>query len=262
MSVATRTVAAMPTHLSLEHHLTAFVDSTAALRDAAAKAGLAAAVPTCPPWDVAELATHLGTVHRWTVATLQGATGHRLRDFAPDAAAADDLLAWLAAGAETLLEAIRAAPEDDPRPAFLNDAPPWRRFWARRHAHEATIHWVDAVAALRAAPPTAADVPVSPELAADGIDELLCGFLTLPTATLRSREPLTVVVATDDTGHAWTLRIGEAPVVTTTGATPEADATFTGTAVQLYLGLWNRGDEITVHGREDVLPLWRRLARV
>jgi len=36
----------------------------------------------------------------------------------------------------------------------------------------------------------------------------------------------------------------------------------TGTAAQLYLGLWNRGTEITSAGRTDVLDRWHRVQRV
>jgi len=36
----------------------------------------------------------------------------------------------------------------------------------------------------------------------------------------------------------------------------------TGTAAQIYLGLWNRGTEITSAGRTDVLDRWHRVQRV
>ena len=41
-----------------------------------------------------------------------------------------------------------------------------------------------------------------------------------------------------------------------------ADAVFGGTAAQVYLGLWNRGTEITSAGRTDVLDRWHRVQRV
>jgi hypothetical protein len=74
---------------------------------------------------------------------------------------------------------------------FLNDAPPPRRFWARRQAHETTIHSVDAIAARSQRWPTASDVAIDPLLAADGIDELLMGFITRGKAgcTPPSRPP-------------------------------------------------------------------------
>jgi len=50
--------------------------------------------------------------------------------------------------------------------------------------------------------------------------------------------------------------------VTTVGQTAEPDAVFSGAAAQLYLGLWNRSDEITTDGRPDVLDQWRSQIRV
>ena len=99
-------------------------------------------------------------------------------------------------------------------------------------------------------------------LAADGIDELLMGFITWGKGRLHAAELYTVLVRTSDTGHAWTLRIGEGPIVTTPGATDRPEAEFSGTAVQLYLSVWNRADEITTDGRPDLLDQWRQQVRI
>jgi hypothetical protein len=37
---------------------------------------------------------------------------------------------------------------------------------------------------------------------------------------------------------------------------------FSGTAVQLYLSLWNRADEITTSRRSDLLDQWRKQIRI
>jgi hypothetical protein len=66
------------------------------------------------------------------------------------------------------------------------------------------------------------------------------GFITRGSGRLHAAEPYTVLVRTDDTGHAWTLRISHGPIVTTPGETERPEALFSGTAVQLYLSLWNR----------------------
>lgn len=42
----------------------------------------------------------------------------------------------------------------------------------------------------------------------------------------------------------------------------DADAVFTGSAPQLYLGMWNRSTEIDVSGRQGVLEPWRACQRV
>ena len=153
-------------------------------------------------------------------------------------------------------------PDDARAMVFLKDAPPPRQFWARRLAHETTIHSVDAVGASLGRWPTSADVSISPHTAVDGIDELLCGFVPRRRSRLRSAEPFTLSVVTTDTGHVWTLSIGDEPVVTTIGTHGTPDATFSGTARQLYVGLWNRGDEVTATGRDDVLATWRDQVRV
>jgi uncharacterized protein (TIGR03083 family) len=253
----------MPTQLSLTDHLAALVRSGTALREAAATAGLDAKVPTCPAWTVTKLVTHQGMVHRWAAANLRGDTGHRTADSTAEAAAAPELLAWYSDGLAALADTVRATPDDAKAMVFLNDAPPPRRFWARRQAHETTIHAVDAVSAVHGRWPRASDVGfVDPVLAADGIDELLTGFITRGKGKLHSAEPYTVLVKTEDTGHTWTLRISDGPIVTTPGGTGRTDVLFSGTAVQLYLSLWNRADEITTGGRSDVVDQWRSQIRV
>ena len=85
---------------------------------------------------------------------------------------------------------------------------------------------------------------------------------TRGSGRLHAAEPYTVLVRTDDTGHAWTLRISHGPIVTTPGETERPEALFSGTAVQLYLSLWNRADEITSNGRSDLVDQWRRQIRI
>ncbi|NEE03746.1 maleylpyruvate isomerase family mycothiol-dependent enzyme [Phytoactinopolyspora halotolerans] len=252
----------MPTHLALDDHLQALAASGTRLRDAAARAGVAAAVPTCPAWDVTDLVAHQGMVHRWAAANLRGDGDHDAAASESEGKAAPDILAWFTAGLDDLLATLRDTTEDAEAMVFLKDAPPPRRFWARRQAHETTIHSIDAVAAEIGHAPLASDVPLDPSFAADGIDELLCGFIPRRKSRLRSPEPFAVLVTTIDTGHAWTVQISDEPVLTTVGDTGNAHATLTGTAAQLYLGLWNRGDELKADGRDDVLTLWRDQVRV
>jgi uncharacterized protein (TIGR03083 family) len=254
--------AAMPTLLRLDEHLGALVRSGAALREAAAAAGLDAKVPTCPAWDVTELVVHQGMVHRWAAANLRGERDHDPAASQAEGRAAARLLDWYWKGLADLVDTLRTTAEDAEAMVFLRDAPPPRRFWARRQAHETTIHGVDALSAVCRRWPTATDVDIDPVLAADGIDELLMGFITRGKGRLHAAEPYRLLVRTDDTGHAWTLRIGDGPIVTTLGATEQPEAIFSGTAVQLYLSLWNRADEITTHGRSGLLDQWREQVRI
>jgi uncharacterized protein (TIGR03083 family) len=252
----------MPTQLSLDDHLSGLGRSGAALHDAAATAGLSAKVPTCPAWDVTDLVVHQGMVHRWAAANLRGEGDHDTSASQAAGRAAADVLAWYSDGLAALIETVRSTPEDAQATVFLRDAPPPRRFWARRQCHETMIHGVDAISAVYGRWPTAAEADVDPLLAADGIDELLTGFITRGKGKLHATEPYTIGVRTADTGHAWTVRISDGPIVTTVGEAAQPEVVFAGTAAQLYLSLWNRADEITMDGPPAVLDQWRAQIRV
>ena len=252
----------MPSLLSLDDHLGALVRSGTVLGEAAAAAGPEAKVPTCPAWNVTKLVLHQGMVHRWAAANLRGERDHDTAASQAEGKAAASLLDWYTQGLASLVDTVRATPEDARAMVFLRDAPPPRRFWARRQAHETTIHSVDAIAARLGRWPTAADVAIDPLLAADGIDELLMGFITRGKGRLHAAEPYRLLVRTDDTGHAWTLRLGDGPILTTPGAIERPEVVFSGTAVELYVSLWNRADGITVNGRSDLLGQWGKQIRI
>jgi uncharacterized protein (TIGR03083 family) len=254
--------AVMPTLLSLDDHLGAIVRSGAALGEAAAAAGLEAKVPTCPGWNITKLVLHQGMVHRWAAANLRGERDYDTTASQAEGKAAASLLDWYSKGLAALVDTARTTAADAKAMVFLADAPPPRRFWARRQAHETTIHSVDAVAARCGRWPTAADVAIDPMLAADGIDELLMGFITRGKGRLHTAEPYNLLVRTGDTGHAWTLRISDGPILTTPGAIERPEVVFSGTAVQLYLSLWNRADELTTNGRSDLIDQWRKQIRI
>jgi hypothetical protein len=149
---------------------------------------------------------------------------------------------------------------------FLKDAPAPRDFWARRQAHETTIHMVDALAAKLGRAPTAVESGIERGLAVDGIDELVRGFFTRGRSKLYDGEEYTLAVAPSDASRRWVLRVAERLTVdpgdgSDDGAAPAA--TITGSAVDLYLALWNRGGEVAVAGgRSDALDRWRSTQRV
>lgn len=245
----------MPTTLTLPQHMEGLREALVAFVRYADRAGLRAPVPTTPDWTVRQLIAHQGMVHRWAAAILRGGQGD------PDAyeregQSAVDPVEWLRDGAIELATAITSAPDDLDALVFLHDAPPAKRFWARRQCHETTMHAVDALAASLGRYPKAGDTWITPELALDGIDELLTGFITRGKSRLRSDEPLTLVVVPAGSDRAWLVEVSTEPAVTTVVAPDDercvsADVRLEGDAVALYLALWNRSDEI------DVLDLWR-----
>jgi len=161
------------THLAFDQFLTAIGSAAKRFHDHADQAGLEAAVPSCPEWDVAALLSHQGMVHRWAAANLRGDSDHRTEDSETAAAAAPSLLDWFDEGAQALLETLSKAPADLEAMVFLSNAPPPRLFWARRQAHETTIHAVDAQAAVLQRLPRPDETMINEDLAVDGIDELL-----------------------------------------------------------------------------------------
>jgi uncharacterized protein (TIGR03083 family) len=234
--------------MDLDRHLAGVREALDAFAASAATAGLAASVPTTPDWDVRRLVAHQGLVHRWATATV---LGERIDDDAVEREGleAEDPVSWLRAGGDRLIEVIEVAPADLQAMVFLADAPAPREFWARRQCHETTIHAVDALAAALGRYPVAADTWLERDLALDGIDELLTGFLPRPRSRLRTPEPTTVAVLPDDAVERWLVTVSDRPPRTQRGAGDEgADVVLRGSAVALYLTLWNRSDEVAADG--------------
>ena len=208
------------------------------------RAGLRAPVPTCPDW---------------TVRDLVGPPGHGAPLGAPRCCAESPTDAGRARGEGRgratrwsgcatarieLVEALTRSPADVRAPVFLDDAPAPREFWARRQCHETTVHAVDALAAALGRPPDPAETWIETDLAVDGIDELLGGFADpadLTAALRRGRRAgrgarrRTRLVAGPGRPAARRSPSG-GPV----RARPARTGCSAGTAVDLYLSLWNR----------------------
>jgi uncharacterized protein (TIGR03083 family) len=243
--------------MEIAEHFATLADEGDRLIDAADHAGLDAPVPTCPDWRVRDLLAHVGGVHRWATSYVAGArTDHQPEDLA-EPPADDALLPWVRDGHRALVEALRRADPALECWTFLA-APSPLAFWARRQAHETTVHRVDAEAARGAAP-----WPVAPGFAADGIDELLAGFFGRARGRLVADPPVTVGVHALDTGDRWTIAIRpDGRGVRRDVA--DGDCVVSGDAADLYLFLWNRrpGEGIRVDGDGGALALWREKARV
>src|SRR5690606_25525586 len=163
--------------LPFEQYLAIVDESAAALAARAAQAGLEAPVPTCPRWTVADLLAHQGMVHRWAASNLRldGARVPNKTQILRELPA-EELIDWLTVGAQELLAKLGVVDRDVAAMVFLHDAPSPLEFWARRQAHDTTIHAVDALAAALGRPPTADEAAVPEDAARDGLDELLTGF--------------------------------------------------------------------------------------
>ncbi|MFE5813956.1 maleylpyruvate isomerase family mycothiol-dependent enzyme [Streptomyces sp. NPDC056479] len=227
------------------------------LAAAAERAGVDAKVPTCPDWQVRDLVRHTGMVHRWAAAFVaEGHTSYHPDQGLPDLDGAE-LLTWFREGHRHLVDTLAGAPADLRCWHFL-PAPSPLAFWARRQAHETTVHRVDAESA-RGGTPSAID----PGFAADGVDELLCAFHARRNSRVRSAGPRVLRVRALDTDDAvWTVRLSQEPPAAERGDAGRADCEIAGPAARLYLSLWNRLPFPQVTGDASIATLWRENSAV
>jgi len=245
--------------MQIAEHLEHLVADGSRLAAAAEQCGLDATVTTCPGWQLRDLLAHVSQVHRWATSyvTTGRATPPGDGDQLAEPPAGDDqLIGWFRDGHAALVEALRAASDQLDCWAFL-PAPSPRAFWARRQAHETAVHRADAELAAGVKPSYDAT------FAADGLDELLLGFFGRPGGRLRSDAPVRLGLRTTDLGDSWTVAIGPDGRETSKDD-GDADCTVSGSASDLYLLMWNRGDTaaLDVVGKTEVLDLWRDNARV
>lgn len=236
------------------------------LASAAQRAGLATAVPSCPGWAVRDLLRHTGYVHRWATGFVaEGLTrpgGASEEEILSQGPADAQLPGWFREGHTALVRALGAAPPDLECWAFLA-APSPLAFWARRQAHETAIHRVDAEQAGGREIASAFE----PAFAADGVDELIMGFLARNIR--RGSWPgldgsLAIHVADGRAGAAdWLVNGGSAEPGVARGNGP-ADCDVTGHGRDLYLTLWNRRppDGLQVTGDTGILAAFSRMLQI
>ncbi|HWI43063.1 MAG TPA: maleylpyruvate isomerase N-terminal domain-containing protein [Nocardioides sp.] len=198
-------------------------EHTGRFADVLATGDLAAPVPACPDWTLADLGEHLRSVHAWaTHAVVEGNP-----DGAPPPVAGpgrEALVAGYREAAGSLVAVLRRTPPD--APAWTFGPAPVSAFWRRRQVHEVTMHVYDALASQG----RAEEWSIAPELAWDGVDEVVSLFYPRQVERGRTEELAGTVrlVATDVDGGVLDLGSGE-PVV-------ELGAP----ARELLLTLWKR----------------------
>ncbi|WP_369240774.1 maleylpyruvate isomerase family mycothiol-dependent enzyme [Streptomyces sp. R21] len=228
------------------------------MAEAAERAGTDAKVATCPGWQVRELVRHTGMVHRWAAAFVaEGHTSYHPDGGLPDLDGAE-LLDWFREGHRRLVDTLSNAPADVECWSFLS-APSPLAFWARRQAHETTVHRVDAESALPEAP-----TAIATDFALDGIDELLNGFHARDRSRVRTEEPRVLRLRALDAAEdvVWTVRLSQEAPVTTRDAAGDADCELAGPAARLYLSLWNRLPFPSLTGDAALAALWREKSAV
>lgn len=230
------------------------------------RADLAAPVPTCPEWNLGELAAHVGRAHRWAAATVaaraqlmlpfEQVEGLEMPQQAP--AAAD----WLRAGAHLLLDAHRDVEPDVVVWNWMQPGP--SLFWVRRMVNETAVHRADAALATG----TPYELPVR-----RGVDVLDEGLHMVSFAATRALAPRYValrgagqtlhVCASDpeaEEAGGWLVRRGP-EVVRVERGHADADVTLRGPVADLVLVMYRRVDldhpGVEITGNRAQMEHWR-----
>lgn len=218
---------------------------------------LAAPVPSCPGWTLADLVRHHGVTHRWTEHLVRTRACERVRSRDVPLALPGDPAAypqWLAESAEAGLRTLRDV--DPETPMWSHGADQRVRFFPRRLLFEAVVHLADAELALGIEP------RIGVGTAADGIEEFLENlryypWIAEPVAALGEGS---VRLTATDTGAAWTISFGHGTYAWTKSA-DEAAAGVEGTAGDLLLLVYGRhrveDARFRVGGDRSVLDAWR-----
>jgi uncharacterized protein (TIGR03083 family) len=201
-------------------HLASLQGEVAAMAAALRATDPAREVVPCPGWTVQDLTNHLAAVHRWVLGALRNEGNPPYDESVPSTP--DDY----AAAADELVGRLEELPPDAPCWTFNRDDRT-AAFWRRRQLHEVSVHRWDVE-----------QHAIDPEVAADGVDEVVAFFLPRQLATGRTTlPPGRVVLGAGD--HRWTLVEGDGPQAVVHADTPT-----------LNLLLWGRRtlDDTDVEG--------------
>jgi uncharacterized protein (TIGR03083 family) len=208
-------------------------------------ADLAAAVPGCPGWDIADLVYHLGRVHHFwrTIVAEQRDTWEGYEQ--PERPADTDLIAWYRDGLRAVVATLTAADPTHPNWTWSTDKT--AGFVIRRIAHETAIHRWDAEAAA------GLDTGVEPHLASDGIDEFLMWFAD-EAAEGTPPPGGSVHLHCGDVPGEWTVVLNAEGTYDIERAHAKGDCALRGSASDILLALWRRrpSSSIDVVGDADV----------
>lgn len=214
---------------------------------------LDAPVPSCPGWTVDDLAEHVAFVYEHKIVAIL--ENRRPADWPPPRPKGD-MLEWLARARGRLVGALLSHGPD--APAYTWHGPDQTvGFWYRRMAQETAVHRVDAE--LAAGEPS----PVAPDLAVDGVDEVLDIFL----AGDWSGEPQpgsTASVRVTTEGGRWEVVLTPDAVACTPATGQDVQVTIDGPPSELLLWLWGRAPDsvVTTTGDPEALRIFRERLRL
>ncbi|MEV5440744.1 maleylpyruvate isomerase family mycothiol-dependent enzyme [Streptomyces sp. NPDC052682] len=249
------------TYRSLDRYCGDILAQTDLLRSLLGAADLATPVPTCPAWNLGQLARHVGGAHRWAETVVRTrATAPVPHDLVDDVFHYGDkdpavLGAWLAEGARRLTDAVAEAGPGARVWTVVPGQP--LVFWARRMLHETVVHRADAAWTV------GVRYDLDSAVALDGLDEWM-GFGTVPEAyDPKTGDPLLgpgrllCFEATDCPDGRWLVDLtGDVP--RWRRAAGDAAVLVRGPLADLLLLVYGRPvqERIDVRGDRALLDLW------
>jgi len=251
--------------MEFERHCELIVEQAELLAGHLSGRDLGTPVPSCPGWNVGQLARHVGGAHReaTAIARTGAAPGdddfrdptHWYRDPAERTdAAVQELRDWLTAGAHELATTLLKVGPDVPIRMPIER--PTTRFTARRMAYETAIHRADAALALGVPYVLDADV------AADAVDEWMeLGALPLhfevhPWMRELLAPGRTLDFQATDVGVTWTVDLTGDEIRWSRSSGRTAKVEVIGSVVDLLLGLYKRRPVLHVRGDRELLDYY------
>jgi uncharacterized protein (TIGR03083 family) len=216
---------------------------------AAAGMGLEEAVPACADWDVRGLVQHVSMVYAriGRVVSTRATEAPQVAAVLPEGDPVEvfrDLL-------DSVVAALSESDADTPVWNWGPSAPKVATFWARRMAHESSVHRFDAQAAHGVMQ------PIDAELAADGIDELV--DVMAPRVYTRDNiaGPTGTVRLQSSDNDSWHLQL-EPDGPRRSNLVTDPDVIANGTSSALLLAAYGRvpWTSLEVTGEVDLLTRW------
>jgi uncharacterized protein (TIGR03083 family) len=214
----------------------------------AASLGIDADVPTCEAWSMDDLVRHVARIY---LRVTQLLTTRAIEDPGAKPELPDgDVLDIFSHALDDVVAALQDADAETPVWNW-SDQPDLAKFWARRMAHESSVHRFDAQAAHGMMQ------PIDAELAGDGLDELI--DVIAPRLYVRDNvtgPTGTIALDSSDNG-TWCLEL-EPHGLKRLDVLTEPSVTVRGTTSVLLLASYGRAPwtSLDVDGDTDLLTAW------
>lgn len=204
------------------------------------KGDLQMPIPTCPGWTVRDLVAHIAQVYEHKIECTR--LGHAPEPWPPEWPRADQPLEWYRDAHTRLLEMFAGSDPTTPSATWW-PADQTVGFWARRMAHETSVHRVDAELAR------GTETPIDVELATDGVDEILRLMLEGDWSEDPDDAAVGQRVAIQTGGRAWDV-VMDRGAMTVTDHDGSVAAQISGEPSDVLLWLWGRAadDRISYEG--------------